>query len=55
MLRALRVVAVMGRRPGHRFHPSQNVATGAMLFGHGPVFGDLNAVLDPKAVSDVLA
>ena len=50
-----RVIAVMGRRPGHRFHPSENRATGAMLFGHGPIFRDLNAVLDPQAVAVVLA
>lgn len=49
-----RVVAVMGRRPGHRFHPSENRASGAMLFGHGPIFRDLNAVLDHQAVSVVL-
>ena len=49
-----RVIAVMGRRPGHRFHPSENRATGAMLFGHGPIFRDLNAVLDTHAVSVVL-
>jgi inosine-uridine nucleoside N-ribohydrolase len=53
--RITRVIAVMGRRPGHRFHPSENRATGAMLFGHGPIFRDLNAVLDPQAVSVVLA
>lgn len=41
----------MGRRPGHRFHPSENRATGAMLFGHGPIFRDHNAVLDTQAVS----
>jgi inosine-uridine nucleoside N-ribohydrolase len=53
--RVSRVIAVMGRRPGHRFHPSENRATGAMLFGHGPIFRDLNAVLDPQAVSVILA
>ena len=53
--RITRVIAVMGRRPGHRFHPSENRATGAMLLGHGPIFRDLNAVLDPQAVSVVLA
>jgi purine nucleosidase len=53
--RVQRVIAVMGRRPGHRFHPSENRATGAMLFGHGPIFRDLNAVLDLQAVSVVLA
>jgi inosine-uridine nucleoside N-ribohydrolase len=50
-----RVITNMGRRLGHRFHPSENRATGAMLFGHGPIFRDLNAVLDPQAVSVVLA
>lgn len=53
--RISRVIAVMGRRPGHRFHPSENRSTGAMLFGHGPIFRDLNAVLDPQAVAVVLA
>ncbi len=53
--RVSRVIAVMGRRPGHRFHPSENRATGATLFGHGPIFRDLNAVLDPQAVAVVLA
>lgn len=52
--RIARVVAVMGRRPGHRFHPSENHGVGAMLFGHGPIFRDLNAVLDPQAVADIL-
>lgn len=52
--RITRVIAVMGRRPGHRFHPSENRGVGAMLFGHGPIFRDLNAVLDPQAVSFVL-
>lgn len=52
--RVTRIVAVMGRRPGHRFHPSENQGLGAMLFGHGPIFRDLNAVLDPDAVSVVL-
>ena len=53
--RVNRVIAVMGRRPGHRFHPSENRSTGAMMFGHGPIFRDLNAVLDTGAVSVVLA
>lgn len=53
--RITRVIAVMGRRSGHRFHPSENRATGAILFGHGPIFRDLNAVLDTHAVSVVLA
>ena len=53
--RVTRVIAVMGRRTGHRFHPSENRSIGAMLFGHGPIFRDLNAVLDPRAVSLVLS
>ena len=53
--RITRVIAVMGRRPGHRFHPSESRATGAMLFGHGPIFRDLNTVLDTHAVAVVLA
>ena len=49
-----RVIAVMGRRPGHLFHPSEGRAGDAALFGHGPVFRDLNAELDPEAVEVVL-
>ncbi len=52
--RITRVIAVMGRRPGHRFHPSENRGVGAMLFGHGPIFRDLNAVMDSRAVAVVL-
>lgn len=52
--RITRVIAVMGRRPGHRFHPSENRGVGAMLFGHGPIFRDLNAVMDARAVDVVL-
>jgi purine nucleosidase len=47
----LSVVAVMGRRPGHRFHPTEGRSGSAMLFGHGPVFTDLNFVLDPDAAA----
>jgi hypothetical protein len=39
--RVARVVAVMGRRPGHVFHPAEG-AGGGLLFGHGPVFRDFN-------------
>jgi purine nucleosidase len=49
-----RIVAVMGHRPGHLFHPSEGRGRGA-LFGHGPIFRDLNAGLDPDAVTQVLA
>jgi purine nucleosidase len=49
-----RLIAVMGRRPGHIFHPAEG-AGGGMLFGHGPVFRDFNFALDPRAVRQVLA
>lgn len=51
-----RIVAVMGRRPGHRFHPSEGARGGSspMLFGHGPIFSDFNVAQDRTAVRDVL-
>jgi inosine-uridine nucleoside N-ribohydrolase len=49
-----RLVAVMGRRPGHLFHPSEG-GGGGILFGHGPVFRDLNFDKDRAAASAVLA
>ncbi len=49
-----RLIAVMGRRPGHIFHPAES-AGGGMLFGHGPVFRDFNFAQDPAAVRQVLA
>jgi inosine-uridine nucleoside N-ribohydrolase len=49
-----RVVAVMGRRPGHRFHPAEGRSRRGVLFGHGPVLRDLNVELDPDAVAGVL-
>ena len=51
----LSVVAVMGRRPGHRFHPTEGRSSAAILFGHGPVFTDLNFVLDPDAATALVA
>lgn len=48
-----RIVAVMGRRPGHIFHPAEG-AGGGILLGHGPVFRDFNVVQDPDAVRVVL-
>ncbi len=51
---ALRVVAVMGHRPGHLFHPTEGKGSGA-LFGHGPIFRDLNFSMDPDAAKRVLA
>lgn len=48
-----RLVAVMGRRPGHLFHPAEGAGDG-MLFGHGPVFRDFNFAKDPVAARVVL-
>ena len=48
------IVAVMGHRPGHLFHPSEGNGSGAM-FGHGPIFRDLNLSMDPDAAKHVLA
>ncbi|HZM33841.1 MAG TPA: nucleoside hydrolase [Burkholderiales bacterium] len=52
--RIARLVAVMGRRPGHIFHPGENARGGAFL-GHGPVFRDFNFVMDEAAAARVLA
>jgi len=52
--RVSRLVAVMGRRPGHIFHPAEGAPAGSFL-GHGPVFRDFNFALDPAAVTRVLA
>lgn len=49
----VRLVAVMGRRPGHLFHPAEGRG-GGMLFGHGPVFRDFNFVQDRTAGARVL-
>ena len=51
----VRLVGVMGRRPGHLFHPTEGHGAGAILFGHGPVFRDLNLVEDPSAAAAILA
>jgi len=48
------LVVVMGRRPGHLFHPSEG-ADGGILFGHGPVFRDFNFEKDPHAVVSILS
>ena len=45
-----RIVAVMGRRPGHLFHPAEG-AGGGILFGHGPVFTDFNFAQDRAAAA----
>ncbi|WP_322867644.1 nucleoside hydrolase [Aquicoccus sp. G2-2] len=49
----VRIVAVMGRRPGHIFHPSEGEG-GGMLFGHGPVFRDLNFDKDRGAATELI-
>ena len=49
-----RLVAVMGRRPGHLFHPAEGKGRG-ILFGHGPVFSDFNFEQDRGAAAAVLA
>lgn len=48
-----RLVAVMGRRRGHLFHPAEGRGHG-ILFGHGPVFRDFNFDQDPDAAAQVL-
>jgi len=48
------LVAVMGKREGHLFHPSEGSA-GAAFFGHGPIFTDFNFVLDRDAARAVMA
>jgi purine nucleosidase len=49
-----RLMAVMGRQPGHLFHPSEDSGRG-MLFGHGPVFRDFNFDKDRNAAAQVVA
>jgi inosine-uridine nucleoside N-ribohydrolase len=46
-----RLVAVMGRRPGHLFHPAEGESEGGILFGHGPVFSDFNYEQDRRAAA----
>lgn len=52
--RVERVIAVMGRRPGHIFHPAEG-AGGGMLLGHGPVFRDFNFDMDVAAATRIVA
>jgi inosine-uridine nucleoside N-ribohydrolase len=49
-----RLVVVMGKRPGHMFHPTEGRG-GGILFGHGPVFRDFNVAKDPDAVREIAA
>jgi inosine-uridine nucleoside N-ribohydrolase len=48
------LVSVMGRRPGHVFHPAEGRSTSGILLGHGPIFRDFNFSKDPMAAAIVL-
>lgn len=48
------LVAVMGRRPGHVFHPAEGRSSSGILFGHGPVFRDFNFAKDRTSAAIVL-
>ena len=48
------LIAVMGRRPGHLFHPGEG-ADAESWFGHGPVFRDFNVAKDTRAAGTVIA
>lgn len=47
------LIAVMGRREGHSFHPIEG-GTASSWFGHGPVFTDFNFRKDPEAAAQVI-
>jgi len=49
-----RLVAVMGRRKGHVFHPVEG-GTAHSFLGHGPIFRDFNLTEDEQAAAVVLA
>ncbi len=51
--RVKEVIAVAGQRPGHVFHPA-NADGGAILFGHGVRFTDLNFRKDVDAFKTIL-
>ena len=48
------LVSVMGRRPGHVFHPAEGRSSSGILFGHGPIFRDFNFSKDRTSASIVL-
>jgi inosine-uridine nucleoside N-ribohydrolase len=48
------LVSVMGRRPGHVFHPAEGRSSTGILFGHGPIFRDFNFSKDRTSASIVL-
>lgn len=47
------VIAVMGRREGHSFHPIEG-GSAPSWFGHGPVFTDFNFSKDPEAAAQLV-
>ena len=48
------LVSVMGRRPGHVFHPAEGRNSSGILFGHGPIFRDFNFSKNRTSASVVL-
>jgi purine nucleosidase len=52
--RVQQIVAVMGQRRGHVFHPVEG-GTAGMLLGHGPVFQDFNFVKDHAAATELVS
>jgi inosine-uridine nucleoside N-ribohydrolase len=48
------LVSVMGRRPGHVFHPAEGRSSSGILLGHGPIFRDFNFSKDRTSASIVL-
>lgn len=51
--RVTRIVAVMGRRPGHVFHPAEG-GNGGSFLGHGPIFRDFNFAMDAAAATRIV-
>jgi len=49
-----RLIAVMGRRKGHVFHPVEG-GTAHSFLGHGPIFRDFNVTKDEPATAAVIA
>lgn len=48
------LVLVMGRRPGHVFHPTEGRSSSGILLGHGPIFRDFNFSKDRSSAAIVL-
>jgi hypothetical protein len=44
------LVSVMGRRPGHVFHPAEGRNSSGILFGHGPIFRERHRVRPHRQV-----